>query len=490
MRYSPTLFRRSNAAAPTGPIKDPAKGEAGAEAEQLFSDLAGGGPDVNPELSGSAKYGVYEEMSMTDPTVKALFWIPMLSIRGAQWGINPRDENEGFDRLIRDYVAENLGLDDELGWMDLSWPKLVEQGLGMMRWGCMLEELVWGDVRTWRDQDGDEHLVRPLDRLSPRLPSTIQTFERNTDGSVKRIIQSISGTQPIKGEKLTYMVFESRPGSWDGISLLRPAWGAWRIKKSLLVSSGVGWDRFALGVPVVFHPDNPKDEQTAKSIGRNLRSHERAYVNFPTSGSKEDSEWGLEILNAASSLADPTPLIRLVSDQIAEAGLQNFMRQGLGQTGARATAETQANPFYLACEAIAGDLRRERMRQVVKRLVEVNFGIQAAEDRCPILTVGRIIPRDLTAISQSLSYLSAAGFQFTDAGARDDVRLLLGFGKLPNDLEEQGISRAKLQQILDSLGLDSQTLAAIVNALPEDVGVSRNRVPQEGEPLAIGAGVP
>lgn len=492
MRLATTLFRpsRTLAAAPQGAIREPAKGEAGAESEQLWADLMGGGPDFNPELSGSAKFPVYEEMAMTDPTVKSLIWIPMLSIRGAAWGLDPKDEAEPLDRLICDFVAQNLGVGDELGWMDLSWPKLVEQALGlMMRYGPCIEELVWDDVKPWRDGDGDEHLTRPLARLSPRLPSSIQNFERKPDGSIRRIVQNLSNTRPIPGEKLTYMVFEQRPGHWDGVSLLRPAWGAWRIKKSLLISSGVGWDRFALGVPVVHHPDTPADEQRAREIGRSLRSHERAYVNFPVTGgtTAKDAEWGLEILNAAQSLADPAPLIRLLSEQIAEAGLQHFMRQGLGQTGARATAETQADPFYLAVEAIASDLRRERMRQVVRRIVEVNFGKEASEQRCPVLTVSRIVPRDLVSISQALSYLSTAGFTFTDRGAIDDVRELLGFGALPNDLEAAGIPRAALMQALSSLGLDSATFASIVNALPDDMGIARNRVPAEGEPLQIGA---
>jgi hypothetical protein len=471
---------------PAGKVNDPAKGEAGAEAERLMTDLMGGGPDFNPELSGAAKFPVYEEMAATDPTVKSLIWIPMLSIRGASWQLDPKDEAEPLDRMICDFVAQNLGIGDELGWMDLSWPKLVEQALGMMmRYGPCLEELVWDDLKTWRDADGDEHLTRPLARLSPRLPSSIQNFERRPDGSILRIVQNISGTKPIPGEKLSYMVFEQRPGYWDGVSLLRPAWGAWRIKKSLLISSGIGWDRFALGVPVVYHPDNPADEERARNIGRSLRSHERAYVNFPTDGPKEQSAWGLEILNAAQSLADPSPLIRLLSEQIAEAGLQHFMRQGLGQTGARATAEAQADPFYLAVEAIAGDLKRERARQVVRRIVEINFGKAAADDRCPNLTVSRIVPRDLVAISQALSYLSTAGFTFTDRGAIDDVRELIGFGRLPNDLEERGISRERLTAILTGLGLDPAALAAIVNALPADVGVARNTVPIEGGPIAL-----
>ncbi|HLE99650.1 MAG TPA: hypothetical protein VI540_07100 [Gaiellaceae bacterium] len=489
MRLQPTLFRRSNAQLPQGPIREPERGEAGAEAETWVAEILGGGPDVNPELTGSAKFAVYDEMRKTDPTVKSILWIPTLTIRGANWGLNPRDEREPLDKLIRDFVAANLGLEEEDGWLDLSWPKLCEQALQLLVWGAMLEELLWGDVRTWRDADGDEHLVRPLARLAPRLPATVQKFERNPDGSIKRVTQSLSGTSPIPGDKLTYMVGESEAGRWDGVSLLRPAWGAWTIKKALLISAGIGWDRFAMGIPVLYHPDNPADEEKAKKIGRNVRSHERAYVHFPVPAgfSRDEAEWGLEILNAATTLADPSPLIRLLSEQIAEAGLQHFMRQGLGQTGARATAEAQANPFYMACEAIAQDLRRDRMRQVVHKLVEVNFGREAAEDRCPILSVSRIVPRDLEAISRALSYLSAAGFTFTDRGALDDIRELLAFPRLPGgDLAEAGIDPARLREILNGLGLGSETFARIVQALPEDMGIARNRLPAEGGPLPIG----
>lgn len=486
MRLTSTLFR-ANASAPAGRIREPEKGEAGSDSDQWIKDLAGGGPDVNPELSGSEKFLQYDEMRKTDPTIKSIVWVPALVIRSANWGLLPRDENDPVDRLIRDLVAANLGLEDELGWLDLSWSKASQQALEMMVWGTMLEELVWGDVRSWRDADGDEHLVRPLARLAPRLPSTIQKVERNPDGSLRRVTQSLPGTSPIPGRKLTHMVFEHEAGRWDGVSLLRPAWGAWRIKKALLVSAGIGWDRFALGLPVVYHPDNPEGEERAKQIGRNVRSHERAYAHFPVpaGGSKADSEWGLEILNAAASLADPTPLIKLLSDQEAEAGLENFMRQGLGETGARATAEAQANPFYLACEAVAGDLLRERMRQVIRPLVEVNFGAEAAERRCPRLTVSRIIPRDIDTISRALGYLSTAGFSFTDRDADEDIRELLGFPRLPNDLDAAGVPRGRLLQILQGLGLDSETLARIVNALPEDIGIARNRVPGEGGPLPV-----
>lgn len=494
MRLTSSLFR-SYAAAPQGQVRDPQRGEAGADADRWLTDLHGGGPDVNPQLTGAAKFQVYDEMRKTDPTIKSVLWVPSLVIRSAQWGLDPKDDTPEA-RLICDMVAQNLGLEGELGWLDLSWSKVTQQGLDEMAWGAMLEELVWADVRVWRDADGDEHLIRPLARLAPRLPSSVSKVNRNPDGSIRTVEQLLPNTRPIPGSKLTHMVFEQEAGRWDGVSLLRPAWGAWMLKKALLVSAGIGWDRFALGLPVVWHPDNPEAEARAKRIGRSIRSHERAYVHFPVGdqGTRDSAEWGLEILNAAATLADPTPLIKMLSDQEAEAGLENFMRQGLGQTGARATAEAQANPFYLACEAVAGDLARDRMRQVIRPLVEVNFGRDAAENLCPSLTVSRILPRDIDLISRALSYLSTAGFTFTDRAAQDDVRELVGFSKipdqLPNDLDQAGVPRARLLEILRGLGLDSATFARIVNALPDDIGVARNRVAArngrpEGEPLRV-----
>ena len=202
----------------------------------------------------------------------------------------------------------------------------------------------------------------------------------------------------------------------------------------------------------MWHPDTPDGESVAKEIGRNLRSHQRAYVHFPVpqGGTREDSEWAIEIMNGAASIADPTTLLKWCDDQIATVGLQQFSRQGLGQTGARASAETQADPFYLSVEALAEDVRFERSRQVIRRLVEVNFGREAAEKRLPRLTVSRIQARNLTVVANAISVLAAAGLTFTEASDQDNIRELLGLDPLPDDVKD---------------ALDS---------LPDDVGVKVN----------------
>lgn len=489
MRFT-LLSGRSYADASIGDLTGPPRGEAGAEADDLLADLMGGGPDVNPELTGASKHRVYDEMRKTDPTVKSLLFMPKLAVRSALWGLNPADDTDDVSKVIRDMVAQNLGIENDLGWLDLSWPKSLEQSMTMLDFGPCLEELVWGDVREWYDGDGDPHLVRPLVKLALRPPGTIQRFTTGRNGGL-RVEQNIAGARPIdhrpdKGvHKLSHMVFEREGGHWDGVSMLRPAWGAWRLKKFLIVNTGIGWDRFMMGIPKLWHPDTPEGEAVAKTIGRSLRGHQRAYVRFPVpaGGTKDDSEWDLDLLSAAGSLADPTSLLRWCSEQIAEAGLQHFMRQGLGQTGARATAETQANPFYDFCQALAEDIRTERMRQLIRPLVEINFGRQAAEERCPILTVSRIQPRNLEIMAKVIALLSPLGFRFTDREAQDDLRELLGFGRLPEELDDAGVDRARLEEILASVGLTPEQLAAAVSQLPADVGVARNRV--EGAGLGL-----
>jgi len=81
-------------------------------------------------------------------------------------------------------------------------------------------------------------------------------------------------------------------------------------------------------------------------------------------------------------------------------------------------------------QAMVQLVRRERERQVIRRIVEVNFGIEAADRYTPKLTVTRVQAKDPIVTAQAISYLSNAGFTFTDRGAQDDVREMLGFGKL------------------------------------------------------------
>lgn len=485
---APALFR-TFAASPQGPLTDPPRGEAGADGD-LWHDLSGGGPDVNPNLSGSAKFQVYDEMRKTDPTVKSTLLFQKLSARSAHWGLNPATDSPAA-RVVRDMVAWNLGLEGHEGELDLSWDELLQHLLTTLDFGPSLAELVWyaegGQVaRPWRDADGDAHLVRPLTRVAPRMPSSIARVERK-NGRITSVVQNLPNVRPIPGEKIVHLVFEREGSRWDGVSMLRPAWGAWTLKKSLIVSTGIGWDRFSMGLPVIWHPDNPEGEERARSIGYNVRSHHRAFVRFPTRGftdqGKPMSEYALELLNGASSIADPVNLLRWCSEQIAEGGLAHFSSLGRTGTGAYSVGDVQIDPFFLAVQTLAEYIRAQVVKQIIRPLVIVNFGVEAGETLVPKLTVTKVRRLNLEQLAKALALFADAGFHLTLPGDEDNVREYLGFDPLPDDLEDRGINRARLLEILQGLGLDAGTFAAIVNALPPDVGIARNR--DEGAGLAL-----
>lgn len=487
MRVSSQFFR-SYATGPSGSPGDPPKGEAGSDGRSWLGDYMGGGPDVNPELTGQAKFDMYDEMAATDASVKGLMMFLLLPCRSAAWGLNPKtDEPEA--KLIRDAAAWQFGLEEELGQLDLSWDELMQQGLGqIMRMGPCIEELVWDDMATWRDADGDPHLLRPLARVALRPARTISKVEWEK-GRIRRVEQGYATSSKTvdnkSGFKVSYMVFERRDGYWDGVSLLRPAWGPWTLKKALMVSSGIGWDRFAFGILKIHHPDTPEAADEATEIGRNVQAHERGYVRFPVEvgAGYQDSDWNMEIENAGATLADPVPLLRFYTEQIYEAGMEQFSRQGFGQTGARATSETQVDPFFLAVQAMAHYYRRERLRQVIRPWVRVNFGAEAEERWTPELTVSKIQARNIEVISRAIALLEPAGYQLTEREDQDDVRELLGFGRLKEAAAKMGVSRDQVEAALAAGGLTPETLQLVLAKLPADLGVKLNRREGNGLPL-------
>lgn len=409
--------------ASTGGPQAPPAGEFGRDSDAWVDAFMGGGPDVNPLLTGSLKFDVFDEMVLTDSTVKQLVWTPTLAIRSAKWETKPAS-SDGVDQLINDAVAWQFGLNGEDGHLSDSWPRWTDQSLLCMRYGAFLEEIIWGDVIEWVGADGQARLVRPIDRMAPRAPRTISEITWN-HGRIEEIKQNLPDTKPIPGNKLAYYVIDPQPGRWDGTSTLRAAWGPWHLKKQLMISAGIAWDRWAAGIPVVRYPKSGGQAalDKAEELGRAVRSHEHAYAAFE--GAAPDAQnpegWDLDIKGGVGVLPDPVPMLRQYDLQIYGAGLLQWMALGHSTTGSRATAQVQDEAFYMALESIAGDLALERRRQVFRRFVDVNFG---TEYDTPDLTVSKIQSEDVEKLGRVLYDLKNAGFDLSNAELQNYVLAL------------------------------------------------------------------
>lgn len=428
--------RRDLAAAPEGPIDEPSTGSLGTDAASMYN-LVGLRQNENPEMQGKLRFALFDEMRWSDPTVKSSLWLYKLPMRAGDYKIAPATEDP-LDRVVADGLAYNFGLPgpdgrSQLGLLDLSWSGQLAQKFLKLDYGAMFEEIVWGDIVEWADADGDTHLVRPIVRCAPRFPATIRLpwgiYSDAATGNITWLIQDLPGARPIPGEKLAWYALDREGTDWFGTSLLRPMYGAWRLKRALMVSVGMGWDRYALGVPAVWYPrgGGAARKMEAEAIGRNFRAHERSWLVFE--GKRGDpTGWDIDIIHGGASMPDATPLLRLYDEQIATAAMQHFMVLGRTATGNRALGEALGEPYYLAAQSIADDTADEIVRHVFRKWIDANFGSEFASPR---ITVSNIQTHNILELSQAIMNLSDAGLAFGDPDTQNDIRDVLNLRHLP-----------------------------------------------------------
>lgn len=383
----------------------------------------------NPDLQRPRRFFTFDDMWFSDPQIRALLWLVKLPIRSATWTIEEPDDATDVDVVAADLCRWQLGLEDEPGWLLGGWERNLSESLLKVNYGCMSHEIVWDNVVTWTDTDGDDHLIRPMFRLAPRFPHAVENYLPPVPGVRTPVagLEQMMHDVVIPGDKLVHRVLEPEGNQFLGVSMIRPAYGAWKIKSALLVSSAIAYDRWAAGLPVFWLPAgaSAQDEERARAMGRDLRSHERSYAILKGPRGSEQG-WDFDIRTGAVN--DPTGYLRYLDEQIASAGLAHFSKLGTTQTGARAVGEVLAEPFYLALTAIGEETADEWEEQVLSRVVAVNIG---GEVDVPKLKISRITERSVEQLSMALANLGSAGFSFADPGVQNEVRAIMQLPPLP-----------------------------------------------------------
>lgn len=385
--------------------------------------------DPNPLFRSRYRYDIYNEMRSSDPSVRAAILMRKLPARAAKWRVDPYSDDP-IDKLVADACAWQLGIGEwEDGPLVDSWAEVQAQASLKIDYGSMFEEMIWGkQAFTFRDADNDEHLLLGVQRLAPRAPRTVQKIETDPQtGQISTFEQWLPNSRPIPPEKLIAHAVDREDGQWWGTSLLRSMYGPWKFKRELMIAAGIGWDRFAAGIPVVRHPDGTANENQAKRIGRSIRSHERSYVTL-----NSDTGWGVDLLNGSGTLVDPVPLLRYYSEQIADAALEFFTNLASSQTGSRAVGDVLIDPFFESVQGEAEETASTYRSRLLRAFVTVNFGERVPTPR---LVPGRIGSRDIAVLCQAMYDASQAGLDFKDTETQDAVREIMGLPNLPDDYE-------------------------------------------------------
>lgn len=380
--------------------------------------------DYNTDFTGVKRIDIFDEMRMSDATVRAGLSAVKLPILSADWYIKGNRED------VREFVERQLFKNS-----GFTWTAFLRQALTMAENGNAIFEKVFEKLPDgkigWK-------------RLAPRLSKTIYRWTLN-DGKSPGIYQILptGKTAEIPRWKLLYFINEQEGSNYEGQSLLRAAYSHWYYKKLYYKIDSIATEKQGMGIPKITAPPQatPQDKKMAREVAQNMRTNEKAYFEVPQG-------FNIEFLDMkANTTKDPKEMIAHHDRQIVKALLAQFLELGAnGGGGSYALSEDQSKLFMLSLEYIA-KIIQEEMNKAIKELVDLNFAGVDDEDR-PTLEYGAIGEVDYKNLSEALQKLVASDLVTPNA---DIERYLLTSMHLPvaENLDELREENDRMTSLID-----------------------------------------
>lgn len=395
--------------------------------------------DHNPELTGITGIRELDRMHRADADARGAVRMISNPILSSTWSVEPYGGDEADDAALEVAEFVEWAIFEHLGWRTHLWTALdVVLPLGHAPF-----EQVWELV----DHDGTQRWACCLDL---RLPRSVWRFWQDDAGRLEAIEQQTRGMGMVRipAEQLVYYRLSPRGDNWRGESLLRSAYKHFHYKEKLELIAAIAEEKFAVGTPIAYPPQSASDEarEALADILAGLRAHESGYVVSPWPHAQfADPGTGavIEILQPSSE-HDMVPILNYHSGKIAASVLQEFMRLGHANVGAKATAETQANPFMEFCEAISGTVIEDTINtQLIPRLVALNF---PNAEGCPRLRASLIDQTTIAELSDAVSKLVTAKAITVDGPLEDWLRDYMGMPTIDPQVREGAEAAADAAQ--------------------------------------------
>ena len=375
--------------------------------------------EPNSEWRDLQRIQLVEEMRRGDGTVKEILYAIKAPLLAAEWFIQSAGE-DADSKKISDFVEHDIFN------MKRSWKEFLREALAYTDFGYYPFELIF--------KKGKDGLIH-LDDLEPRIPHSVLKF-RLSDGR-KGITQYVRTDETtlqkleIPMNKLLVLTHDKEGEDITGQSILRPAYKHYYIKNVLYKISAISAERYGVGVPVAYVPKELGQEEFDKieEALKNMRANEKSFM--AVKGKKGD-DYTIEILTPASNSHGNTMVDMLQHhDRMMLASIvAGFLSLGTSATGSFALSKDQSSFFLQIDEDIADYVAEQLTNQVIKTLVDINFGVQ---DKYPTLEHGAIGDSDLQGNATAYKTLVEGGLLVVDDKLRKFIRKDYSLPELEND---------------------------------------------------------
>lgn len=375
--------------------------------------------EPNTKWRNETRIDTVYEMRTSDAAVKAALRALKSPILSVEWSVFSYKDDKKSEE-IRQFVEDNIF------HMKRPWKKFLREALGFLEFGFYPFEQLYEirDGMVW------------LKDLSPRIPRSIQAWANPTTKE-RGILQNVR-TDEVKNVfeqkfipmwKLLVLTNEMEGDDITGQSELRAAFLHWKMKNMMYRLDGISKDRYGVGIPTVKLPENytPAQQAKAEDLAQNVRSSDKGYMVLPPG-------FEFDIKTPDGKGVDMMPSIAHHNRMVLLSTLSQFLDLGSGDTGSFALSQNQIEFLMQNCEEKACYVQEDFTLQVIKPLVDLNFGEQ---EWYPELHHMPIEAKDLEKSSVIIKNLVDSGALVIDPEFQKWVRPAFKYPEMQDDQIEE-----------------------------------------------------
>ncbi len=350
------------------------------------------------QLRGRPGAKIWDEIRRSESQVSMLMNAVMNPIKSATWEFDAADSTEVPDadkhKQLVEYCLKEM----------IDFETFIHEALTCLIFGFSMFEVV-NNVVFNHPKYGT---FNGLKALAFRSQKTIERWivDRVT-GDLQTVMQWVQGDLAVGRSAMIEMAAEfllvislhKEGDNYEGISALRPMYGAYYRKNLYLKLAAIGMEKNAIGTPMGTSPAGKVSDteiQSFKDLLSNFTAHEDAYIIKPAG-------WEITLLESKFDASKVKEMILMENTEMINAVVANFLALGMqGGGGAFALGSALSEFFLSGIQNYANTICGVVNRKLVPNLIKLNFGEQVAYPKMKATGINDIAGKELAEILASL----------------------------------------------------------------------------------------